>query len=100
MSVDEVSEKLGELLKDYQDESEQGKKPIGDDTRPLDDMKGFASDFIPEVVRKLAREVFDEPLPKGTRVKNIFVAKGKKLTVKEIATKFIDNYAPAKGVKV
>ena len=100
MSVDEVAEKLGELLKDYQDESEQGKKPIGDDTRPLEDMKGFESDFIPEVVRKLAREVYGEPLPKGTRVKNIFVDNGKKLTVKEIAKKFIVNYAPAKGVKV
>lgn len=100
MSVDEVAEKLGKLLKDYQDESEQGKKPIGDDTRPLDDMKGFESDFIPEVVRKLAREVLGGPLPKGTRVKNIFVDKGKKLTVKEIAKKFIVNYAPAKKVKV
>jgi hypothetical protein len=99
MSVDEVAEKLGELLKDYQDESEQGKKPIGDDTRPLDDMKGFESDFIPEIVHKLAREVFGG-LPKGTRVKNIFVDNGKKLTVKEIAKKFIVNYAPAKRVKV
>lgn len=100
MSLDEVAAKLSELLTDYQDESEQGKKPIGDGTKPLDDMKGFESDFIPEVVRKLAREVLGEPLPKGTRVKNIFVDKGKKLTVREIAKKFIISYAPARGVKV
>lgn len=38
------------------------------------------------------------PFPKGTRVKNIFVEKGRKLTVKEIAKKFLNNYVP-KGVK-
>lgn len=100
MSVDEVAAKLGELLKEYQDDAEAGKKPVGDGTRPLEDIKGFESDYIPEVVRKLAREVFGKPLPKGTRVKNIFVDKGKKLTVKEIAKKFLANYAPVKGVKV
>lgn len=99
MTIDDVTTKLSDLLGDYQDEAEKGKKPIGGDTRPLDDMMGFESDFIPEVVRRLAREVFGEPLPKGTRVKNIFVEKGRKLTVKEIAKKFLSNYAP-KGVKV
>jgi hypothetical protein len=92
-----VTEKLIELLKDYLD-GDTGKAPIDGDTRPLEDMKGFESDFIPEVVRRLAREVFGEPLPKGTRVKNIFVEKGRKLSVKEIAKKFLSNYAP-KGVK-
>lgn len=95
MSIGTVTEKLSEILKDYQDGE---KNPIDGDTRPLEDMKGFESDFIPEVVRRLARDVFGEPLPKGTRVKNIFVEKGQKLTVKEIAKKFLSNYAP-KGVK-
>jgi hypothetical protein len=97
MDIDDVTDKLSELLKDYQDDGEKGKKTVNGNTRPLEDMAGFESDFIPEVVRRLAREVFGKPLPKGTRVKNIFVDKGKKLTVKEIAKKFLSNYAP-KGV--
>jgi hypothetical protein len=93
MQNDEVADKLGEILEDYLD-GQAEKNPINGDTRPLEDMKGFESDFIPEVVRRLAREVFGEPLPKGTRVKNIFVDKGRKLSVKEIAAKFLSNYAP------
>jgi hypothetical protein len=98
MDPDKVSAKLSEILAEYVEE-EPGKNPVNVNTRPLEDMKGFESDFIPEVVRRLAREVFGEPLPKGTRVKNIFVEKGRKLTVKEIAKKLLTNYAP-KGVKV
>jgi hypothetical protein len=98
MDPDKVATKLAGVLKDYLD-GPAGKNPINGDTRPLADMQGFESDFIPEVVRRLAREVFGEPLPKGTRVKNIFVDKGRKLTVKEIAKKFLSNYAP-RGVKV
>lgn len=97
MDLTAVTKKLSEILKDYLD-GDPGGNPIGDNTRPLGDMKGFESDFIPEVVRRLARELFGQPLPKGTRVKNIFVEKGRKLTVKEIAKKFLSNYAP-KGVK-
>lgn len=97
MDPDNVAAKLAGILRDYLD-GPAGKKPIDGDTCPLEDMNGFESDFIPEVVRRLAREVFGEPLPKGTRVKNIFVEKGRKLTVKEIAKKFLNNYAP-KGVK-
>ena len=99
MTIDDVATKLTELLGDYQEESEKTTKPVRGDTCPLGDMAGFESDFIPEVVRRLAREVLGEPLPKGTRVKNIFVDDGRKLTVREIAGKFITNYAP-KGVKV
>lgn len=97
MDPDKVTGKLAGILKDYLD-GPVGKNLINGDTRPLADMQGFESDFIPEVVRRLAREVFGEPFPKGTRVKNIFVEKGRKLTVKGIAKKFLSNYAP-KGVK-
>lgn len=93
MDPDKVTGKLAGILKDYLD-GPGGKHPINGDTCPLGDIQGFESDFIPEVVRRLAREVFGEPFPKGTRVKNIFVDKGRKLTVKEITKKFIGNYAP------
>lgn len=98
MTLDDVTAKLIELLENYQDESEKTKNPLHKDTCPLGEMAGFESDFIPEIVRKLARELFGEPLPKGTRVRNIFVEKGRKLTVEEIAKKFLSAYAP-KGVK-
>lgn len=98
MTTDDVTKKLIELLGDYQDEGEKAKKPVSSGTCPLGDMAGFESDFIPEVVRRLAREVLGEPLPKGTRVKNIFVEKGRKLSVEEISRKFVSNYA-SKGVK-
>lgn len=95
MDQNEVKGKLIAILKEYQDtETER----VNGNSRPLQDLKGFESDFIPEVVRQLAREVFGEPLPKGTKVKNIFVEKGQKLTVTEISRKFLDTYAP-KGVK-
>ena len=97
--IDDVTAKLIELLGDYQDEGEEAKKPITKGTCPLGGVAGFESDFIPEVVRRLAREVLGEPLPKGTRVKNIFVDSGRKLTVEEISRKFTSVYVP-KGVKV
>lgn len=94
MNQNEVNGKLIAILEEYQD-VDTGR--INDNICPLQDIKGFESDFIPEVVRQLAREVFGEPLPKGTRVKNIFVEKGRKLKVDEISRKFLDTYAP-KGV--
>jgi hypothetical protein len=99
MDIETVTAKLAAFLPDYQD---AGQNPASDritpDTKPLADIKGFDSHFIPEVVRLLAREL-GEPLPKGTRVRNIFVEKGKKLTVREIAQKFIEKYA-REGCKV
>lgn len=99
MMTDDVTAKLIELLSDYQDEGEGTKNPITKGTCPLGGVAGFESDFIPEIVRRLAREVLGEPLPKGTRVKNIFVDSGRKLTVEEISKKFTSVYVP-KGVKV
>ncbi len=94
MNQAEVSNKLVDILNEYQ---EGDPDKVNGNCRPLD-LKGFESDFIPEVVRRLAREVFGKPLPKGTRVKNIFVEKGKKLTVSEITRKFLGEYTP-KGEK-
>ena len=87
MTIEDVAAKLCELLGDYQDEAEKPKKPVKSGTRPLGDMAGFESDFIPEVVRRLAREVLGEPLPKGTREEH-FRREGMKLTVEEIAESF------------
>jgi hypothetical protein len=61
------------------------------EARPLADLRGFESDFIPEIVRRVAREL-DCPLPKGTRVRNIYVEKGLKLSIRQIARKLIEKY--------
>jgi hypothetical protein len=62
---------------------------------PLTGLKGFDSQLIPQFVRQLARAL-GHPLPKGTRVKNIYVSKdGKsKLTIDEVGRRFLETYAP------
>lgn len=94
-----VAEKLTEILRDYQEPGQTpANEPITPDTKPLADVKGFDSHFIPEIVRRLATEL-GHPLGKGVRVRNIFVERGKKLSVREITRKFIEKYAP-KGCTV
>jgi hypothetical protein len=94
-----VAGKLAENLRDYQEPGQTPtNEPITPDTRPLADVKGFDSHFIPEIVRRLATEL-GCPLRKGVRVRNIFVERGRKLSVRDIARKFIEKYAP-KGCTV
>jgi len=99
MDIETVIPKLRQILREYQDvEPDSDVDSITPDTKPLADIKGFDSHFIPEIVRRLAREL-GIPLPKGTRVRNIFVEKGNKLSVREIARKFMEKHA-LKGCKV
>lgn len=62
---------------------------------PLTGLKGFDSQLIPQIVRKLAREL-GNPLAKGTKIKNIYVSKDgkRKLTIDEVARRFLETYAP------
>jgi hypothetical protein len=92
MDLENVTAKLSAILVDYQDPAQNPASRIDPDIKPLGDIKGFDSHFIPEVVRLLARELGD-PLPKGTKIRNIFVENGRKLTVREIAGKFVGKYS-------
>jgi len=99
MGLDDATAKLIQVHQEYQknggfDDAEK----VNADTNPLADLQGFESDFIPEIVRRVAREL-GNPLPKGTRVKNIYVDNGRKLTIREIGKKFSERYA-AKECKV
>jgi hypothetical protein len=86
--------KLAEILRDYQEPGQTPvNEPVTPDTTPLADVKGFDSHFIPEIVRRLAAEL-GHPIEKGVRVRNIFVERGRKLSVRDIARKFIEKYAP------
>ncbi len=98
MDLENVTAKLAEILVDYRDPAQDSADRIDPGIKPLGDIKGFDSHFIPEIVRLLAREL-GNPLPKGTKIRNIFVEKGKKLTVVEIARKFVEKYS-RKGSKV
>lgn len=95
MKKEEVVAKLVEIHCEYQrgggyDDVDQ----VQPRTCPLESLKGFESDFIPEIVRRLARYL-GYPLPEGTRVKNIYVSQDgkRKLSIEEIAHRFIDTYA-------
>lgn len=99
MEINEVIAKLIEIHREYQLGGGFGDADrVSANVCPLADLKEFESDFIPEIVRRVAREL-GQPLPKGVRVKNIYVDKGRKLTIREIARKLIEKYAP-KGCKV
>jgi hypothetical protein len=99
MDTDAVIAKLIEIHREYQKDSGfDDADRVTADVRPLADLKGFESDFIPEIVRRVAREL-GCPLPKGTRIKNIYVEKGRKLTIRETARKLVEKYAP-KGCKI
>lgn len=99
METEAVVEKLIEIHREYQNDSgADDADSVTPDSRPLADLKGFESDFIPEIVRRVAREL-GCPLEKGKRVKNIYVDKGRKLPIREIARKLVEKYSP-KGCKV
>jgi hypothetical protein len=99
MGTNEVIAKLIEIHKEFQlSGGFTDADRVTADVCPLADLEEFESDFIPAIVRQLAREL-GQPLPKGARVKNIYVDKGRKLTVREIARKFLEKYAP-KGCMV
>jgi hypothetical protein len=93
MGTDDVIAKLVDVHRAYQEDGGfDDAKRVNADARPLADLKGFESDFIPEIVRRVAREL-GFPIPKGTRVKNIYVDKGTKLTIREIGRKLSEKYA-------
>jgi hypothetical protein len=98
MDTETVTAKLAKILVDYQDPAKDSLDSIDPVIKPLGDIKGFDSHFIPEIIRVLARELGD-PFPKGTKIRNIFVEEGKKLTVREISVKFVEKYS-RKGSKV
>lgn len=100
MNEQKVIEKLQALHREYQDTGGfKDASKVSPDARPLADLEGFDSHFIPEIVRRTAREL-GHPLPKGTRVKNIYVEKGRKLSIREIARKFLEKYAPKEAKNV
>ncbi len=103
MEINDVTAKLIEIHRLYQttggyDDGDQ----VSETTCPLTDLKGFDSDFVPEIVRRLANEL-GKPFADGKRVKNIYLSEDRKnkLTIKEIGRRFVKTYVSTeKGVTV
>lgn len=66
---------------------------VGGSTTPLNDLNGFGSVLIPNIIRGVARRLGIDP-PKGDEIRNIYVSKDgkRKLTISEIARNFSDRY--------
>jgi hypothetical protein len=89
-----VVEKLIHLHQEIQDDCGYDPMVVNADCRPLDNLPGFDSVLIPGAVRSLAR-MLGRPLPKGTKIKNIYVTDDGRSTrsIKEIAHAFCRTYA-------
>src|SRR5690242_5852103 len=75
-------------------ESDAGKDPsaVNDDVCPLDDLAGFDSVLIPNVIRGLAKAV-GITLENGARLRNPYVdSSKKKLRLRAVAKRFCELY--------
>lgn len=75
-------------------ESDAGKDPVAvtDDVFPLDELAGFDSVLIPNVIRGLAKAM-DVILEKGVRLRNPYIDSSKrKLRLRAIAKRFCELY--------
>lgn len=94
ITVATVATKLVAIHKEYQEQGGFGDAAkITASSRPLGGLEGFESDLIPEIVRRLAREL-GHPLGQSVRVKNIYAEKGEKLSISNISQRFFDLYVP------
>lgn len=101
MEISTVIAKFIEIHREYQrDGGYSDVDKISSETCPLSGLEGFDSDFIPEIVRRVAREL-GNPLPERARVKNIYVSADgrRKLSIDGIARLFAAAYLP-KGITV
>jgi hypothetical protein len=94
MTIENVTIELVGILKEYQpllghDDADS----ITPQTRPHGGVKGFQSDIVPTIVRKVARRL-GHPLPEGVDPVNIFASedKNQKLTIEEAAGRFFERY--------
>lgn len=75
-------------------EIDAGKDPsaVKDDTFPLDELEGFDSVLVPNVIRGLAKSM-NVPLEKGVRLRNPYIDSSKrKLRLRSVAKRFCELY--------
>src|SRR5262249_61494113 len=96
MELPDVIAKLVDIhQRDQRESGQDDADKVTLSCRPLTDLKGFDSLLIAPTIRRLAREL-GHPLPTGTRVKNIYCSPDgrTKLTLREIAERFVATYTP------
>ncbi len=95
MTLSVVTDALVRLHQQIQQDCGHSSDAVTPDCCPLDDLPDFDSLLVPSTIRKVAREL-GSPLPKGTKIKNIYVSQdGKtKRTIREVANAFIQSYSP------
>jgi hypothetical protein len=97
MKISDICEKLVQVHRSVQrDSGYDDAESVTASTCPLKDLKGFDSLLIPQLIRRVARELAC-PLKKGERVRNFYVDGRKKLSISEIAERFPDELT--KGAK-
>jgi hypothetical protein len=96
MNTEQVTRELVAILQECQqlfghDDAES----ITPKTKPHGGLKGFQSDVVPTIVRRLARKL-GEPLSEDVDPVNIFASddRKEKLTVEEAAKRFLEHYGP------
>lgn len=93
MLTTSVEQAFVEAHKEMQDDLGNPGATVGPSTTPLNDLKGFRSLLIPNVIRAVARGLGIPP-PKGDEIRNIYVSNDgrRRLTISEIAQAFGDKY--------
>jgi hypothetical protein len=92
VDVEKVLEHLKQLHREI--EVDAGKDPnrVSDTIIPLDELEGFDSNLVPNMIRALAKAM-GIILPKGVRLRNPYVGKDKKhLTLRQVAERFCELY--------
>ena len=99
MNTEQVTQELVAILKECQqlfghDDADK----ITPKTRPHGGIKGFQSDVVPTIVRRLARKL-GKPLGDDVDPVNIFASDDRKhkLTVEEAAKRFVERYGQKGG---
>ena len=93
MDTATVEQAFVEAHKDLQDQFGHNGSVISGPTTPLNDLKGFRSVLIPNIIRAVARRIGITP-PKGDEIRNIYISndRRRKLSISEIAKTFTDKY--------
>ncbi|MXZ72681.1 MAG: hypothetical protein F4Z04_14435 [Acidobacteria bacterium] len=88
-----VLEHLKRLHREIEVDDGNDPNAVRDDIFPLDDLSGFDSPLIPNVIRGLAKAV-GLSLPKGVRLRNPYVGSGvgTRLTLRDVAKRFCELY--------
>ena len=88
-----VLEHLKRIHREIETDAGNDPNAVRNDVFPLDDLPGFDSPLIPNVIRELAKAIGLQ-LPQGARLRNPYVGPDRKtpLTLRDVAKRFCELY--------